>query len=91
MTYAYVVQDHDHEIRGVTSSLTAAKEIFADVMAELMTSEEFQEYQQLQANGDPELWGPWILVYEVDGGCVWSYETIDEIETALIDGEQYDD
>jgi hypothetical protein len=91
MTYVYVVQDHDHEIRGVTSTLLSAQEIFTNVMSELMTSEEFQEYQRLLGDGEPEMWGPWIMVYEIDGGCVWSYETVEEIEDALAHGEQYDD
>lgn len=90
MTYVYVVQDHSHEIRGVKSTLAAAKEIFEDLMTEIMTSDEFQEYQRLMAE-DPEMWGPWIMVYEIDGGCVWSYESISEIDAALVDGEQYED
>lgn len=90
MTYVYVIQDHSHEIRGVKSTLAAAKDVFECVMTEIMTSDEFQEYQRLMAE-DPDMWGPWILVYEVDGGCIWSYESLDEISAALKDGEQYDD
>ena len=75
---------------GVKASLALAKEVFEDVMTEIMTSDEFQEYQRLMVE-DPELWGPWILVYEVDGGCMWSYKSIDEINAALANGEQYDD
>lgn len=91
MTYVYVVQDHEREIRGVWSSLAQAKEMFVCVMSELMTSDEFQEYQQMIQNGESDLWGPWIMVYTVDSGCVWSYETIEEINNALLNGEQYDE
>ena len=89
--YVYVVQDHDHEIRAVRSTLQLARDTFSDLTTEMMTSDEFVEYQQLVENGEADLWGPWILVQEIDGGCIWSYETIEEIDDALANGEQYDD
>ena len=89
--YVYVVQDHDHEIRAVRSTLQLARDTFSDLTTEMMTSDVFVEYQQLVENGEADLWGPWILVQEIDGGCIWSYETIEEIDDALANGGQYDD
>lgn len=91
MSYVYVVQDHEREIRGITSSLPLARDIFETVRSELLTLEEFQEFQTLCEQGDISDWGPWVLVFDVDVGCVWSYEALSEIDQAIERGEQYDD
>lgn len=83
----YVVE-YNGEIRGIWSTLNLALESYINVRSEITSSEEFQKFIEHSPTED---WDePIILVYSVDAGCVWSYDTIEEIEYALIHGEDYD-
>lgn len=88
MTRIYIVQDHQNAFRGAFSTLALAKECYIDVRTEVMTSEAFQAYVEHLADG---YWDPQVVVYEIDGNYIWSYGNIDEIDSAITNGETYDD
>lgn len=88
MSLIYIVQDCKSEFRGAYSTLELAKECYIKVRTEIMSSEDFQLYVEHLEDGE---WDPQVVVYELDGNYVWSYDSLDEIEQAITDGESYED
>lgn len=83
----YVVE-YNGDIRGIWSTLKLARDAYITVRAEITGSEDFQKFIEHSPTEDWD--DPIILVYSIDAGCIWSYDSVEEIENALVYGEEYD-
>jgi hypothetical protein len=88
----YVVQDYDQQLCGVYTTLRLAAERYQHIVDQDLTKEEIEtmieEYgEEFRSQFER---APCIVVYRLDTGWIWSYDSLHEIKHALEGGEQYD-
>ena len=90
--YIYMVQDYEHEICGVFSTLHKAAEQFDHILTTGLSQDDIatlvEEYGE--DYHDELEYSPCILVHELDSNYVWSYDTHQEVKRALEQGEHYE-
>jgi len=83
----YVVQDSNKEFCGAYDTLSLARETFIIMSSKPITSEKFDDY--ISHQGQPE-WNTKIIVCELNGNYIWSYDSLHEINEAISNGEKYE-
>lgn len=87
----YIVQDYNQQVVNVCSSLAKALPHFQEVLNHTLIQAELEELKELYGEDEIEVdYPPCIVVHEVDGHFVWSYDSVEEVNRALLYGEDYD-
>lgn len=88
----YIVQDSQHELCGVHTTLAKAASQYEQVLAEGLTDEDIQAMIEEYGEDfhDEIEYPPCIIVHQLDANWIWSYDSMREIKQALENGEQYD-
>lgn len=84
----YIIQDDNRECCGVCSTLPLARDVFIETLSQTVTAEGFESF--IEHQGSPN-WDAKIIVCELDGNYVWSYDSLEEIDEAIANGEKYED
>lgn len=90
-TYVYLVLNYEQRVDGVYSSLALAAEQYKTTLEEGLSQED-REFllQEFGENFHDEMEYPaCIVVYQLDGYQVWSYDTMTEVRNALEQGEDF--
>lgn len=91
-TLVYIVQDYKQALCGVHTTLAKAAAQYEQVLAEGLSEDDIAAL--VEEYGDDfhdELEYPaCIVVYELDANWLWSYDSINEVQRALLSGERYD-
>lgn len=90
-TLVYVVQGYDQSLVSVRSTLARA---FEDYKYQLTNGLSQEEQDELKENYGEDFhdeleYIPCIVVYQIDGSWIWSYDSAVEINHALQNGEDY--
>lgn len=87
----YIVQDYNQQVVHVSSTLEKALPHFEEVLNHTLVQADLAELKELYGEDEVEIdYPPCIVVHEVDGHHVWSYDSIEEVNRALVHGEDYE-
>jgi alpha-galactosidase len=91
-TLVYIVQDYNQGLVGVHTTLAKAATQYEQVLAEGLTEEDHQALiEEYGEDFHNELEYPaCIVVYELDANWLYSYDSMTEVQQALLNGERYD-
>lgn len=84
-TYIYLVLDYEQHVNGVHSTLALAADQYQNVLEEGLSAEDRKILlEEFGENFHDEMEYPaCIVVYQLDGYQVWSYDSIAEVKQAL--------
>lgn len=83
----YIVQDAQQRVVHVSSTLHNAVPAYKRIIEDPLLIAQMEQLEEDEGQID---YPPCIVVHQVDGHFVWSYDCIKEITDALTHGEQYD-
>lgn len=90
-TLVYVVQGYGQSLVSVRSTLSAAFEDYKFGLANGLSQQDRDELTEMYGEDFHEELDnmPCVVVYQLDGSWIWSYDSASEIKNALETGEDY--
>lgn len=90
--FVYLVRNYEQQDCGVYSTLELAAMRYKTVITEELSGDDRAALVSIHGEDfhDALEYPACIVVYQLDAGEVWSYDSVDEVDSALLVGEDLD-